>query len=335
LNQQQTQNGVIDLKSVAAALNNLQGLSQQETSTALSVTGSPTPATTLTSTLNTGNVDTSGNPLPNTTTTQNQTTNSSVTPTAPAFDSFATLPAGFNPTFGSSASDLLNDQMNLSYQIVNLQMLLDRALSDRIYPQDSGGGTRLQTVLGFNVSLDPPRTANDAVAVVEVTLKSDPGGDISLVALMPQEKTYNAAALSSKSNAYSGAAMAGAFQVGGGVRKRSQVFYLYKDVDTLSYERMTPDGSIVFGWMFRPVLGRRSVTRGFKQLFAVLALPRTDCIDPAKDDACAIKVTPTVRTYWKKYDRRPQGAVLGPGAGHGVAPAVACDLRRCKGIFRR
>jgi hypothetical protein len=196
--------------------------------------------------------------------------------------------------------------MNLSYQIVNLQMLLDRALSDRIYPQDSGGGTRLQTVLGFNVSLDPPRTANDAVAVVEVTLKSDSGGDISLVALMPQEKTYNAAALSSKSNAYSGAAMAGAFEVGGGVRKRSQVFYLYKDVDTLSYERMTPDGSIVFGWMFRPVLGRRSVTPGFKQLFAVLALPRTDCIDPAKDDACAVKVTPTVRTYWKKYDRNTQ-----------------------------
>jgi hypothetical protein len=306
LNQQQTQNGVIDLKSVAAALNNLQGLSQQETSTALSVTGSPTPATTLTNTLNTGNVDKSGNPLPNTTTTQNQTTKSSVTPTAPAFDSFGTLPAGFNPTFGSSASDLLNDQMNLSYQIVNLQMLLDRALSDRIYPQNSGGGTRLQTVLGFNVSLDPPRTANDAVAVVEVTLKSDPGGDISLVALMPQEKTYNSAALSSKSNAYSGAAMAGAFQVSGGVRKRSQVFYLYKDVDTLSYERMTPDGSIVFGWMFRPVLGRRSVTPGFKQLFAVFALPRTDCIDPAKDDSCAVKLTPIVRTYWKKYDRNTQ-----------------------------
>jgi hypothetical protein len=305
-NQQQVQNGVIDLKSVAAALNNLQGLSQQEISTALSVTGSPTPATTLTNTLNTGNVDTSGNPLPNTTTTQKQTTNSSVTPTTPAFDSFATLPAGFNPTFGSSASDLLSDQMNLAYQIVNLQMLLDRALSDRIYPQNSGGGTRLQTVLGFNVSLDPPRTANDAVAVVEVTLKSDPGGDISLVALMPQEKTYNSAALSSKSNAYSGAAMAGAFQVSGGVRKRSQVFYLYKDVDTLSYERMTPDGSIVFGWMFRPVLGRRSVTPGFKQLFAVFALPRTDCVDPAKDDSCAVKVTPIVRTYWKKYDRSTQ-----------------------------
>lgn len=309
LNQQQAQNSVIDLKSVTAALNNLQGLSQQETSTALSVTGSPTPATTLTSTLNTGNVDSSGNPLPNTTTTQNQTTKSSVTPTAPAFDSFATLPAGFNPTFGSSASDLLNDQMNLSYQIVNLQMLLDRALSDRIYPPGSAGGTRLQTVMGFNVSLDPPRTANDAVAVVEVTLNSDPKGDISLVALMPQEKTYNAAALSSKSNAYSGAAMAGAFQVSGGVRKRSQVFYLYKDVDTLSYERMTPNGSIIFGWMFRPVLGRRSVTPGIKQLFAILALPSTDC-----KDACAVNLTPTVRTYWKKYDRNTQTGFRGEEA---------------------
>ncbi|MCU1250551.1 MAG: hypothetical protein JWQ49_3580 [Edaphobacter sp.] len=100
LDQQQKQSGTVDLKSVVAALNNLQGLSQQETSTALSVTGSPTPATSLTNTLNTGNVDTKGNPLPNTTTTQNQTSNASVTPTSPAFDSFATLPTGFNPTFG-------------------------------------------------------------------------------------------------------------------------------------------------------------------------------------------------------------------------------------------
>src|SRR5881394_2614771 len=76
LGQQQTQNGVIDLKSVAAVLNNLQGLSQQDTSTSLSVTGSPTPATSLTNTLNTGNVDKNGNPLPNTTTTENKTSTS-------------------------------------------------------------------------------------------------------------------------------------------------------------------------------------------------------------------------------------------------------------------
>ncbi|MBB5057415.1 hypothetical protein HDF16_002121 [Granulicella aggregans] len=305
LSQQQTQNGVFDFKSVAAALNNLQGLSQRETSTAVSVTASPTPATSLTNTLNTGIVDANGNPLPNTTTTQNQVTNSSVTPAAPAFDSFAALPAGFSPTFGSSPSDLLNDQMDLSYQIVNLQLLLDRALSDRIYPHSADGQTRLQTVLGFNVTLDPPRTANDAVAVVEVALDVD---DVSLVALMPQEKTYNAAALSSKSNAYSGAAMAGAFQVGGGLRKRSQVFYLYKDVDTLSYERMAPGGKIVFGWMFRPVLGRRSVTPGLKQLFAVLALPKKDCTAAVADDSCSITLTPKIRTYWKKYDRNTQTA---------------------------
>jgi hypothetical protein len=308
LDQQQTTNGFSDFKSVAAALNNLQGLSQRETSTSLSVTGSPTPSTSLTNTLNTGVVDTNGNPLPNTSTTQNQVTNPGVTPAAPAFDSFATLPSSFNPTFGPGASDLLNDQINLSYQIVNLQMLLDRAITDRIFPQAATGDTRLQTVLGFNVTLDPPRTANDAVAVVEVTLTPTPAGEVSLVALMPQEKTYNAAALSSKSNAYSGAAMAGAFQVSGGLRKRSQVFYLYKDVDTLSYERMTPDGTIVFGWMFRPVLGRRAVSPGLKQLFAVLALPQRDCRGPGKENSCALNLATTVRTYWKKYDHDTQTA---------------------------
>ena len=71
-------------------------------------------------------------------------------------------------------------------------------------------------------------------------------------------------------------------------------------MDTLSYERMTPDGSIVFGWMFRPVLGRRSVTPGFKQLFAVFALPRTDCIDPAKDDAC-VTVFP-IPHFYRQHD---------------------------------
>jgi hypothetical protein len=59
----------------------------------------------------------------------------SVTPTTPTFDSFASLPSRFNPTFGTSASDLLNDQVDLSYQIMNLQMILERAPSDRLYTE--------------------------------------------------------------------------------------------------------------------------------------------------------------------------------------------------------
>jgi len=133
LRQQQSNSSTVDLKSVMAALANTQGLTQSEVSTVLSVLGNPTPSTSLTTDLKTGNVDSNGNPLPNTTDTQTNKNVASVTPAATTFDSFATLPSGFNPTFGPSASDLLNDQMNLSYQIINLQMVLERALSDRLY----------------------------------------------------------------------------------------------------------------------------------------------------------------------------------------------------------
>lgn len=326
LRQQQAANSTVDLKSVMAALANTQGLTQSEVSTVLSVLGNPTPSTGLTTDLKTGNVDSNGNPLPNTTDTQSSKNVASVTPAAPSFDSFAALPSGFNPAFGPSASDLLNDQINLNYQIINLQMVLERALSDRLYsvcdkptPKDPRPNcTRLQTVLGFNVSVDPPRVANDAVAVVEVTLKR--GGsstqlsvgadhDLSLVAVMPQEKTYNSAALSSSSHAYSGAAVVNAFQVSGGYRKRNQTFYVYRDTDTLAYERMTDGGELVFGWMFRPVLGRPSVSPGLRQLFAVISLPKIDCdhqeID-AQKAGCPMDLTPSVRTYWKKFDRATQ-----------------------------
>lgn len=326
LRQQQASNSTVDLKSVMAALANTQGLTQSEVSTVLSLLGNPTPSTSLSTDLKTGNVDSNGNPLPNTTETQTSKNVASVTPTGPTFDSFATLPTGFNPTFGPSASDLLSDQINLNYQIINLQMILERALSDRLYSDchqptpavPRPNCTRLQTVLGFNVTIDPPRVANDAVAVVEVTLKrygstgkSTDGEDhdLSLVAVMPQEKTYNSAALSSSSHAYSGAAVVNAFQVSGGYRKRNQTFYVYRDTDTLAYERMTDGGELVFGWMFRPVLGRRSVSPGLRQLFAVISLPRIDCDHQqvARPDAiCRMDLTPSLRTYWKKFDRTTQ-----------------------------
>ncbi|SPE41143.1 exported hypothetical protein [Candidatus Sulfotelmatobacter sp. SbA7] len=302
---QAQQQNYIDQKSVAAALANIQGFTQTETSTNLSLTATPTPATDVKTTLNTGNVNASGTPLPNTFQRQTDVNRASVTPQAPALD---TAPAfqGFSPTYGNSASDLLSDQVNLTYQIFNLRMILERSLSDRLL---SNGVTRLQAVLGFNVTLDPPRTANDAVAVVEITLTSKDEKPVSLVGLMPQEKTYNAAALSNKSNAFAGSAVVSSFQVGFSARKRSQIFYLYRDTDTISYERMTGDPkTIVFGWMFRPLLGRRSISPGLRQLFAIMALPNVDCtIAGAEKDkggnSCTANLSSTIRTYWKKYDR--------------------------------
>ncbi len=305
------QKNYVDQKAVLAALTNFQGLSTQELSTNLTVTGSPTPGRDISTDLKTGNVDSNGNRLPNIFERKTDVNSPSVTPQAPGLDTLPGLPSGFNPSFGSSASDLLNDQVNLTYQIFNLRMILERSLSDRLKVDDVSecdtasppncNKTRLQAVLGFNVAIDPPRTANDAVAVVEVSLAAP--SDAFLVSLMPQEKTYNAAALSSKSNAFGGAAMVSMFQVGFSARKRGQVFYLFRDTDTLSYERMTASGRLVFGWMFRPVLGRRSVSPGLRQMFAILALPNVDCTVAGTKDTCKQPIKASVRTYWKKYDR--------------------------------
>ncbi|MGA2219401.1 MAG: hypothetical protein ABSG51_15030 [Terracidiphilus sp.] len=257
--------------------------------------------------------NTQGSSQTDTTTSVNLTVNPGGTPAAPTLDAAATPPS-FNPGYGQSASDLLTDQVNLTYQLFNLQMILDRALSDRLCKEEEtcpqrkeqDNRTRLQAVLGFNVTIDPPRAATDAAAVVEITLSSKTG-PLSLVTMMPQEKTYNASAFSSKSNAFGGAAAAGTVQVGGSARKKSQIFYLYRDNDTLSYERMTADAkTVVFGWMFRPVLGRRSVSPGLRQLFAVLALPSQDCAASAgaKVAECTATISSKMRTYWKQYDRK-------------------------------
>jgi hypothetical protein len=279
----------VDQKTLADALATIQGFHSNERNTAVSLLGPSTP--TVTSTV----------PAGGTTLVPNSVTTTGVTPTTPQLTEIPAF-SGFTPNFGQSAGDLLNDSTNLNYQITNLRLILERALSDRL----SGDKERLQTVLGFNVTIDPPQTAADSVAVVEITLKtagqsgSSVTPTLSLVALMPQANTYNAAALSSRSNAFGGSAVVHTFQVGLSSRTREQTFYLYRDADTVAYERMTGNpGEVTFGWMFRPVLGRRAVAPGFRQMFAIAALPGADC------DTCASQtLTATARTYWKKYDSK-------------------------------
>jgi len=299
---QSMQSQFVDQKALAAALGTLQGFQSTESTSAFAVNTLPIPGVTQQAVKNTGNVDSSGKPLPDTSQTTTTTTQNAVTPQPPSLDNAPAF-SGFNPNYGESASDLFSDQVNLSYQIFNLRMILERSLSDRLQSHD----TRLQAVLGFNVTIDPPRTANDAAAVVEITLKAG-SGDLSLVALMPQEKTYNSAALSTKSSSFGGSAVVKMIQVGYSQRRRGQTFYLYRDNDTVSYERMDPANTneIIFGWVFRPVLGRRSVSPGLRQLFAIASLPAADkCApDELKAQKCPEQqLTAHVRTFWKKYDR--------------------------------
>jgi hypothetical protein len=295
---QSMQSQFVDQKSIAATFGNIQGFRSTETSSNLSVSTLPIPGVTKETVKNTGLVDSAGNPLPDTATTTTTVTQPAVTPQPPALENTPAF-SGFNPNYGASPSDLLSDEINLTYQIFNLRMLLERALSDRVYERSS----RMQAVLGFNITIDPPRTANDAVAVVEISVKCATG-NVSLVGLMPQEKTYNAAALSTKSNAFGGTAVVKVVQVGYSQRRKSQTFYLYRDNDTIAYERMTAEdpNTVVFGWMFRPVLGRRSVSPGFRQLFAILALPGHDNEADGDAEGGPRQLSTRVRTYWKKYD---------------------------------
>jgi hypothetical protein len=316
----------VDQKTLAAAFGLLQGFQSRESSSSLTVSGLPTPSTTNEVETKTGNVSQAGAALPDTSTTKTSNTVGSVTPQIPTLDAASPTIPGFNPEYGQSPGDLLSDQVNLSYQIFNLRMILERSLSDRLLASGnpaSDNTTRLQAVLGFNVTIDPPRTAEEAVAVVEVTLEpadsplvgyspSTPGvqsmsaaqsaidDSLSLVALMPQEKTYNSAAVSTKSSAFGGAAVAGMVHVGYNQRRRGQTFYLYRDADTVAYERMRPQGArdLKFGWMFRPVLGQKAVSPGMRQLFAIVSVPRRDV---NADDLAQI-LNARVRTYWKKYD---------------------------------
>jgi hypothetical protein len=222
---------------------------------------------------------------------------------------------GFSPQFGSAAGDVLADQMNLAYQIINLRVLNERALSDRLRDRRA----RLQVVLGFQVSINPPGYAKDCVAVAEIELKLPGGAEpISVVAMIPQEKTYNAATLSSSSDSLDGSVVSAPWRIGAAIGKRQNNIFLHRDSDTVAFERnsgwyggafglrrrKTIDPALTgFGWEFRPVLGHRSVSPGARQMLAVVSLPLEDSkLKMESVPSLAVRT----RTYWRLYHRRQQ-----------------------------
>lgn len=320
----------VDSKRLAQALGNVQGFQSTDTSLsfqangavgpmASTVFGSPAaPAAPSASTTGDSSGSTAATPsspvtiniTPSTdasSTTSASTTASTLGPQPPALPTLQSAPT-YNPTFGSNGSDLLSDEVNLTYQLYNVQMLLNRSLTDRLYD----GKSRLQAVVGFDIDLVPDRYAQNAAAVVEVSVSMDsPPATCStteapgMVALMPEQGSHNAANLSQKANAFGGALAASVFSVGVSAQKRSQIFYLYRDMDTISFERMAKDGALAtFGWQFRPVLGRKSVDPGIRHMIAVLSLP---CPDEAN---IAPKLNVSVNTSWRRYEGATQTTTL-------------------------
>lgn len=217
-------------------------------------------------------------------------------------------------TVGLGAGDALTDQLNLASQIFNLQTLYEGSLSDRMILNES----RLQTVLGFQVSISPPAGYEDCVAIVETAVRTKevpafpdvpamPAKPVSLVALMPQEKTYNAVSTTSVDRSLDGSAAMKLFRFGLGGRHASRGAFFRRDPETVAFERKPGESpellgdATTFGWEFRPELGRRSVPPGLRQLMAVIAIPASDA-----EHSGEIALEIQTRSYWRRYNRKRQ-----------------------------
>ena len=296
----------VDQQKLLATVGTLQGAQTSDVSRSLTVgVGAATPKITTVEKPVDGTLQTSER------TTEQAAAAAPAAPAAPALSSSLS----YSPTFGIKAEDLLSDQVSLSYQIFNVRMLLERALSDRLY----NNGPRLQVVLGFQIGLDPETDAKGKAAFVELTVKTASGKPLSLVSVMPYEKTYNAYALNRKSNAFGGAGIVSVVTLGYSQQNRSETLYLYRDADTLAFmnpESKPESDAATFGWEFRPVLGRKAVSPGLRQMFAVLALPVGDAGE------MALPLTVTARTSWRKYD----GKNLTVAAADAKQPATVTEL---------
>lgn len=212
-----------------------------------------------------------------------------------------------------SAGDILNEQLNLASQIMNLQTLYERSLTDRLIGEEA----RLQTVLGFQVSITPPAGFQNCAAVVEVAVRLKPAAGqtvasdrVSLVAMIPQEKTYNAQTISAKSESIGGSAVASVVTLGVTSKGESRHVFVHRDSDTVAFERgskveprlFADDNATVFGWEFRPVLDRETVSPGMRQMLAVVSLPLPDTSE--HDDQVMLEIR--TRSYWRHYNKRKQ-----------------------------
>lgn len=322
---------VIDQKAITDRFGAVTGASLQTSGFALNVQGAPVPGVTTTTKLPTEQTTTTtaaGATNSGVTTVANLGTED-VTTTRPQFNPpTATVPAatGTLPsTFSVSSSDILNEMTQLSAEIDGLRLLLAGDLSSHFIRSERDGPqglTKYKTTLGFDISVKPDEVDGDrykdAVAVVEVevenvcaTIADEPP---AITALLPREKTYNVAEISDRSTSIGGGVATQIVGVSGSFLRGRKTHYLVRDQDTVAVT-FTPDlqpnntcpsdarkarakKRVGFMWQFRPVLGRRYVRIADKTTFVQLAFAV-----PA--DAVSGEIgTVTVRTYWRRYDRK-------------------------------
>jgi hypothetical protein len=202
-----------------------------------------------------------------------------------------------------STLDVLNEQMQLTYELANLQLLLAGSLSDRFVKNQRL--VKPRTTIGFPISLTARPPYKDAVAVVEVEVETAKGSVAdpnvpeppSILTLLPREKTYNVAGLRDRMTSIGAGAVIGVVGISGSWVTGKKTYFLVQEQDTVAIQRPTPSdraNTVTFAWEFRPVLGQQYVHGGMKQTFVQLSMPPNysrNCIGAIR-----------LRTYWRKYD---------------------------------
>ncbi len=225
------------------------------------------------------------------------------------------------PNISERALDLLADQVNLSYDIFNLQLMLERAISDRIMT-DAKRNPRVQAVVGFPISIDPRMFAAGCAAIVEVELSgvdepaAGPGQAIanhpslSLIALFPQEETRNASMITSRRASIGASAETSGVPITGTLQSGRASNALRRESDTVALVRPSPDpNSVRFAWEFRPTSDSPSVSPGVRQMLAVISINEPDVA--AGKDYVELKVS--VRSYWRNFHLGSQTLSNGSG----------------------
>lgn len=293
--------GPID-PSVLARVGSVQGGRESFSDFNLSVASLPTPQV--------QNVLTRTESATPSTVNQTTTTQGAVTPQPPGNTTFPTgfgPSLGLQPTFGLSARDVLAEQLSLTFQIANLRLALERAVSDRLFNGVTEGGRtfslpRQPILLGFQVSVDSLSRYQGAVAEVRVSLQGTDDMPITLLTLLPTKDTYNVAAITRKSTSLGAGAIVNVFQVGAGFRRGRGTYYLVQDSDVLGLEYPSAQSrQLTFGWQFRPVLGRKSVDAGLRQVYALVTLPQSENSNDGRP------IIGTVETRWRRWNAARQG----------------------------
>jgi hypothetical protein len=274
---------------------------------------------------------------------------SGTTTTTPSVNGITLIPTAIPSTalsaptnIGLSSEDILSQQVELNAQIDALKLLLQGALSDQfVVKGERPVATRQQTTLGFSVTLDPPKQYRRAVAEIRVYVAPPIGEEnVSVMNLLPSEKTYNVAKITSDEKAFGAGVAISPVAFGLNAGSSHDRLFLAKDTDTIALQfaqveaqemsvsfinaiqdavsndwfegrgecRELIDSGIkefekpvVFGWQFRPVLGEDYVRAGQRQVFAQLALP----IGLNKQYSPRVRIL----SRWREYD--PDSHVVG------------------------